>query len=430
MKFNQWTLGLATVGAVSLASITRADEQMTRVQTALSQTTLAGYVDTAAQMNLGGDMGNGGFAYPGHVPKYAFAQDDGFTFNALDISLDKPEDSSQWAAGYHLEMMYGADTVGVAIGAPPAALRPPSATLRQAFIRLHTPIAGGNGIDWQIGVFDSIIGYESSSASLDRNYTRSYGYSIEPTTMTGILGIYKVSDDISVSAGIANVAGGLGNAYSLGAIAPSFTPSAAYESQKTYMGDVALTAPDSFGFLKGATLTGGVVQGINSTWALNSGATTSAYAGATLPTPVTALKVGACFNYLLEAGRTFAFPPNPPQLYNIKGNDDIWVVGAYATVKVTDNLSFDLRGEYVSDCSNPADVENLYANNSGIVMANAAEEVTATVQYNLWANVITRAEFRWDHVEHGKAFGTSPDSIGYLYKANNFLLALNIIYQF
>lgn len=427
MKLNQWTVALAATGVVSLASAARADEQMTRLQTALSQTTLDGYVDAAAQMNLGGDMGNGGFAYPGHVPKYTFAQDDGFTFNAIDIALDRPEDSSQWSAGYHVELMAGADAVGVPI-TPSFGLNPPTATVRQAFIRLHMPLAG-NGIDWKIGVFDSIIGYESNSDPLNPNYTRSYGYSVAPTTMTGILGTYQFCDAVSLSAGIADVAGGLGNAYSLGHIPPSFVSATAYESQKAYMGDLVLTAPESFGFLEGATLSGGVVQGINSTSGINSGATTSAYVGAVLPTPVTAVKVGACFNYLLEAGRSPTFSPFPP-LYYVAGTDDIWVVGAYATIQATDKLSFNFRGEYVSDDSKYADVENLYANNTGLTGANAAEELTATVQYNLWANVLARCEFRWDHVEHGKEFGTSPNVFGNPYKANNFLVALNLIYQF
>src|SRR5580698_859346 len=112
MKFNKWTVGLVAVGVVSLASAARADEKMSQVQTALSQTTLSGYVDTAAQYNPNTDMGPG-VAYPGNVPKYSFAQDDGFTLNAIDIALDKPEDSSQWAAGYHIEAMAGADSVGI-----------------------------------------------------------------------------------------------------------------------------------------------------------------------------------------------------------------------------------------------------------------------------------------------------------------------------
>ena len=57
MKFNKWTVGLAAVGVVSLASAARADEKMNAVQTALSNTTLSGYVDTAATWRPGTDSG-------------------------------------------------------------------------------------------------------------------------------------------------------------------------------------------------------------------------------------------------------------------------------------------------------------------------------------------------------------------------------------
>lgn len=415
MKFNKWTVGLAAVGVVSLASAAHADEQMSQVQTALSQTTLSGYVDTAAQWNPGTDQGAPhtpaitGESNGPNIPKYGFAKNDGFSLNAIDIALDRPEDSSAWAAGYHVELMDGADSVGV--GDPGA-----GATLRQAFIRLHTPFAG-NGIDWQVGVFDSIIGYESNSDPLNPNYTRSYGWSIEPTTMTGVLGTYKVNDEISVSAGIANVDGGLGT------IAPSFAGTATYESQKSYMGSISLTAPDSFGFLKGATLSGGVVHGVNSLSA--GGSDTSWYAGVTLPTPITQMKVGASFDYLQEADLVSAGV----------GGDDIWDVAGYATFQATDKLSFNARAEYLSDDSTPQPLAAGPTDLVSLYPGNRAEEITATIQYNLWANVLTRAEFRWDHVEHGTPFGynssdvTAANTTG-AYKNNDFLLALNIIYQF
>ncbi|MGH7943074.1 MAG: outer membrane beta-barrel protein, partial [Limisphaerales bacterium] len=60
---------------------------------------------------------------------------------------------------------------------------------------------------------------------------------------------------------------------------------------------------------------------------------------------------------------------------------------------------------------------------------NTAEEFTLDIQYSLWANVMTRGEFRWDHVEHGDPFGASPNT-GLPYKSGDFLLALNVIYQF
>ena len=98
MKFNKWTMGLAAVGVVSLASAARADEKSSAVNTALSNTTLSGYLDTAAVFNPGG-VSDG----------YAFAKANGFYLNSIDLALDKPMDESPWASGYHIELMYGPD---------------------------------------------------------------------------------------------------------------------------------------------------------------------------------------------------------------------------------------------------------------------------------------------------------------------------------
>jgi len=44
-------------------------------------------------------------------------------------------------------------------------------------------------------------------------------------------------------------------------------------------------------------------------------------------------------------------------------------------------------------------------------------------------SVISRAEFRWDHAEHGNQFGANA-ATGNPDRNNDFLLALNLIYQF
>src|SRR5579871_4618868 len=103
MKFNKWTLGLAAVGAVSMASAVRADEaKLSQVNTALSSTTLSGYVDVAAQYNLG-DVNQFSTETP---VTYGGGNGvvDGFSLNDVDIALDKPEDDSPWASGYHVEL--------------------------------------------------------------------------------------------------------------------------------------------------------------------------------------------------------------------------------------------------------------------------------------------------------------------------------------
>jgi Putative beta-barrel porin-2, OmpL-like. bbp2 len=405
MKFNKWTVALAAIGVVSLASAARADEQPTKMialQTALSSTTLSGYVDTAAQWNFGTDQNSRGGP---NLPQYGFAKDDGFSLNAVDLALDHPEDESPWAAGYHVELMLGPD---MPLNSTYTSGDGNYAAIRQAYVTLRTPV--GNGIDWKVGVWDTIIGYESTSDPLNPNYTRSYGWSIEPTTATGVLATYKINDMLTVQAGIADMWGTTGG--TLNGTSP-------VESQKAYMGDIQFTAPDSAGFMKGATLTVGAIDaaGLGGTGG-GAGAATSLYVGATIPTPVTALKVGAAFDYL--------------DLHNsnVAGNtqdDSTWVAGLYGNFQATDKLSFNTRAEYLSSDGNGLyDVAGV---GPGSHPGNAAEEFTATAQYNLWVNVISRLEFRWDHVEHGNFFG-ADSTTGAAFRANDFLLALNLIYQF
>ena len=440
MKFNKWTMGLAAVGVVSLASAARADEKMSQVQTALSNTTLSGYVDVSAQWNLGSQNGLNGVV--GNTPGYAYGginKADGFNLNAVDITLDKPLDESPWAAGYHVEVMAGPDTptkfalgnvtaLGTKVNTGPITgqLSTPLVGIRQAYVTLRTPVAN-SGIDWKVGVFDTIIGYESSSDPLNPNYTRSYGYSIEPTTHTGILGTYKVNDMLSISAGVANSS-------NIGTLVQPINGRSSLESQKTYMGSIAFTAPDSAGFMKGATLNLGVINSIDDNVlghvlggalgaaGLNTFGTTSLYAGITVPTPITALKVGASFDYLELHNSN----QSKVLLVGNPSDDSSWDAALYANFQANDKLSFNLRGEYLDDSASV-----IYLNPSGS-KGNAAEEVTATVQYQLWANVLSRVEFRWDHVEHTNVFDSQNNTGGLLTpsKDNAFMLALNLIYQF
>src|SRR5256885_16412348 len=98
-----------------------------------------------------------------------------------------------------------------------------------------------NGLDFKLGVFDSIIGYESHDSVNNPNWTRSYGTTIEPHTHTGLLATYQAADWLGLAAGIAN---NLGPTINARAKPPKS------ESHKTYKGSIALTASGSKGFLK------------------------------------------------------------------------------------------------------------------------------------------------------------------------------------
>jgi Putative beta-barrel porin-2, OmpL-like. bbp2 len=426
MKFNKWTLGLAAVGAVSLASAARADEKMSQVQTALSNTTISGYVDTSIQWNPG--SGNG---YVAPVSFQNAGKADGFNLNVVDLALDKPLDESPWAAGYHVELWMGPDANSLATLSNPFSNPtlyaygsfpgpqyegPAGATdlaIRQAYVALRTPL-GNSGIDWKLGVFDSPLGYESTSSPNNPFYTRSYGYTIEPTELTGLEAVFKVNDMLSITGGVADSPSPMINQRPFIMYADESQNRA--ESVKTYFGDIVLTAPDSWGWLSGSTFTAGVLNGWNASQVYYGGTQTSWYLGATIATPVKGLKAGVAFDYLNVGGTDYGV-----------GDYDYysWAGAVYASYQVNDKLSLNGRYDYWK-----------YG-------TQAYDSLTMDVQYNLWANVITRLEARWDHAEHGTAFGggdvyyygyySSYDNYGYSDSANRenaFMLALQVIYQF
>jgi len=419
MKFNKWTLGLAAVGLVSWNSAALADDAAApaTVLTSLSSTTLSGYVDTSAQWNLGTGNAN--------TPPYSFggaSKADGFNLNVVQLSLDKPLDESEWAAGYHVDLWLGPDAN--ALGT--ASINSSGASdfaIRQAYISLRTPV--GNGLDWKIGVFDTVVGYESLSSPNNPNYTHSYGFTIEPTTHTGILGTYKVNDMINISAGIANTVGPSINEKAHQPNSTGFNGVA--ESSKTYMGAIALTAPSNWGWASGSTFSVGVVNGFNSGAAEFGGANqANLYAGLTLNTPVSALKVGSSLDFVQVHGGARPFF-NQGGDGDFGGDGTIWDGAIYASFQATEKLSLNLRGEFVDDSA------DLLEDVSEIGMRRAKIwSATATAQYDLWKNVISRVELRWDHGDNGKFFGGNSNSSSFSgpSRRNAVLVAAQVIYKF
>jgi hypothetical protein len=259
--------------------------------------------------------------------------------------------------------------------------------IKQAYVALRTPV--GNGIDWKVGVFDTTIGYETFESGNNPNFSRSWGYAIEPTEHTGILATYRVNDIVSVAAGVANtLSPGINNRPN-----PDYVSGETWH--KTYLASVALTAPQDLGFLSGSTLYAGVVGGLNNGGDVEEyGADqVNYYAGATLNTPVTGLKAGLAFDYVQNAGGID------------KSNQ--WMLGAYASFQATEKLSLHGRAEY----------------GKAVAMDEHADgnltELTGTVQYDLWKNVISRVELRWDEAYVKNDFTDS--SVG---------LFANLIYKF
>src|SRR5256712_13749634 len=245
MKLNQWTLALAAAGVVSLESMVQAEEeekQMSQLLTSVSSMTLSGYVSTSAIWKPG--TSNAGI--PGRAFDAPASKHDGFNLDVVSLMLAKPLSEDDWAAGYTAQLWFGPDAVGFNTSAPNLAGAGGDLTVKQAYVELRVPI--GNGIDFKLGHFNYIGGYEVPDSGDDLNFSRSYAWTLEPASHTGLLASYKVSDALSLAVGIAN---SYNNGINWRAARLGGT---AAESEKTYMGQIALTAPESIGFLKGATL--------------------------------------------------------------------------------------------------------------------------------------------------------------------------------
>src|SRR5579859_3488763 len=135
MKFNKWTVALAAVGVVSLASAARAEEKESSVMTALSSTTLSGYVDTSAQWNLG--TGN---ANPAPFKFNTPGKADGFNLDVVQIRIEKPLDEAEWSAGYRVDLWAGPDANTLNTQ---SSLVHGDFAIRQAYVALRAPVLNG-----------------------------------------------------------------------------------------------------------------------------------------------------------------------------------------------------------------------------------------------------------------------------------------------
>jgi hypothetical protein len=398
---------LAAAGLVGLPTATRAEEQPSPLWTPLSSTTISGYVNTSMHWN----PGTGNANPPGFFLNEG--KQDGFNLDVVQLNLEKPLGEETWTAGYRVELIFGPDAAAWATSLDGAG-DAQSTAVKQAYVTLRAPL--GNGLDFQVGVFDSPIGYEYFEATLNANYTSSYGNTIEPAGHTGVLVSYEFCPAFKASAGVANTFGP--------AINERANPPKA-ESYKTYIGYLEVNAPEDWGWIGGSSVFGGVVNGFST----DVGATQTAwFLGVMLNTPIKNLKVGAAFDYL---GSTAEFGAD--SFYA-----NAWAL--YASFQATEKLSFHARAEYASTDTGLlsggfTDVGPAGINGNAEVFA-----LTGTIQYDLWANVLSRLEVRWDHqagdgemngyggslVSSGGTGGPPPG--GDL--RNAVMIAANIIYKF
>jgi len=215
------------------------EDQGIYVETAQKGIVLSGYVDTSYTYQFAGDprtpsnsssglSGGGittreGAAY-GRAPSTEAAfrsfdrNNDSFQVNAFKLALEKPlPDENKLAAGFRADIIYGQDARVLNsrdINAPGTPfgitgrqqnLRPgldnSDIFLEQAYVQFRAPV--GNGLDFKMGRFVSLMGYEVIESPANLNFSRGLLFSNAiPLTNTGMMMSYKFNDTVDTQLGI------------------------------------------------------------------------------------------------------------------------------------------------------------------------------------------------------------------------------------
>jgi hypothetical protein len=218
------------------------------------------------------------------------------------LSVSKVPGQDNWAAGYRADLLFGPDAAGygAVLGNNNQVTTSSSFGIEQAYVDLVVPT--GRGLDFKVGVFNTIVGYEVFESYKNPNFSRSFGWQLEPTSNTGLLMSYQFTDAFGMSLGMANTyMAGVNVRNSL----RNDPNNPTIESSKAYMGSLSLTAPESFGFLAGSSLSAGVVNGYNG----NSQNTTLFYAGATIKTGIEGFSIGAAYDYRADGSSMAQYNP-------------------------------------------------------------------------------------------------------------------------
>jgi len=402
---------LAAVASLSLAdSAPQASAQDTKkmvqnnfVETAQKGIKLSGYVDAGYSYNF---TGQGGNSQVNSRVQSDSAQQGDFNLYAVKLALEKAMTSENKAqAGFRVDVMIGEDAKYLANPAQTYSSTSLNNTqqdsnylfLEQAYVQLRAPV--GNGWDFKVGKFASILGYEVMERPANMNITYGLLYNQFPFWYTGVLSSYKFDEYLDGKLGVANGANsdnntttsggsdGVALLASLNVTAPggnaNWSHNFEYSTASENSTGASPTAPGT------ATSQNALPSNVASTPAAG-GAWTIIYNSWGNWSPKFANdKLLLAFDSVL--GNTAGANTNGaagPQ------NTTWWGASAYAKYQFNDWFSLMSRGEYFGG-------DNLAKINNGAAATNQDAglswwEYTITAGFNVIDNVLIRAEYRLD----------------------------------
>jgi hypothetical protein len=145
-----------------------------------------------------------------------------YMLNQVDLRFERLVDSKKFDVGGLIEVLYGTDaSLTHSAGLPFGGTDPSSDTggdtgpvdkvndkwqanygfdIPQAYVDVNIPI--GNGLKIRTGRFVTLLGYETIDPRGNPFYSHSFLFSALPFTQTGVLGIYQINDQWSVTGGV------------------------------------------------------------------------------------------------------------------------------------------------------------------------------------------------------------------------------------
>ena len=401
---------LAAVASLSLAdSAPEASAQDTKkmvqnnfVETAQKGIKLSGYVDAGYSYNFSGASANGSVV--NSRVQSDSAQSGDFNLYAVKIALEKAMTSENKAqAGFRVDVMIGEDAKYLANPAQTYSSTSNNNAqqdsnylfLEQAYVQLRAPV--GNGWDFKVGKFASILGYEVMERPANMNITYGLLYNQFPFWYTGVLSSYKFDEYLDGKLGVAN-----------GANSDNNTTTSGGSDGVALLAALNVTAPGgnanwshNFEYSTASENSTGADPAV-------SGSTTSQNA---LPSNVASTPTaGGAYTLIYNSWGNWA-----PKFANDKlllafdtvlGNtaganqpsgpqNTTWYgASAYAKYQFNDWFSLASRGEYFG-----GDNINKISNTIGNANQNAGLswwEYTITAGFNVIDNVLIRAEYRLD----------------------------------
>jgi len=384
---------LAAVASLSLAdSAPEASAQDTKkmvqnnfVETAQKGIKLSGYVDAGYSYNFTG-AANGTSDVSGRFGSDTAAKGD-FNLYAVKIALEKALTSENKAqAGFRTDVMIGEDANylinrGTTYNNTNTNQDSNALFLEQAYVSIRAPV--GNGWDFKVGKFVSILGYEVIERPANMNVTYGLLWQQMPLYYTGVLSSYKFDDYLDAKLGVVN-----------GSQTDNNTTTGLNSDGCAVLAALNVTAPG-----------GNANWSNNFQYSSNNDNNSSAGDASSTSTGVENASSGTGYTFIYNSWGNWA-----PKFANDKllfafnallgtasTNDansqpgTTWFgAGAYAKYQFNDWFSLCSRGEYLGG-NNPAKVSTNYQDTNLSLW-----EYTLTAGFNVIDNLLIRAEYRLD----------------------------------